>query len=278
MEALNVTAHIAWNQGDRLAAQTLAEECLALACRHGDRGLQTSALTVLGTVTADPRQAHAYREEWIAIARETGDAVELVAAVAHHGINMAYQGDLVAARAHLTEAQSLAARHGVQCDDLADYTAYLAFFEGDYEQARPLFEELLAARRQKSAVGRVPGFLRDLGIIRLRQGDFAAARTQLEEALFLNRQLGNSFGIAGCLESYAALADAEGKPARSARLFGAVERQREILKPAAVANRTSVALFKCAWRAGHSGSRGLRSSLGGGASDVARAGRRLCTG
>jgi non-specific serine/threonine protein kinase len=57
-------------------------------------------------------------------------------------------------------------------------------------------------------------------------GDYAAAATLLAESLAIARELGDTHGIAVCLETFAGLAATTGEAARAAALFGASDAVR----------------------------------------------------
>src|SRR5205085_7949450 len=69
--------------------------------------------------------------------------------------------------------------------------------------------------------------LANLGHSAVALGDFPASTAYFTESLELRQALGNTLGIAECLEGFAALASAAGRPRRAARLYGAAEALRE---------------------------------------------------
>jgi non-specific serine/threonine protein kinase len=140
------------------------------------------------------------------------------------------RGEMAAARPLLEEATEAAERSGLAhaLNYARGRVALLERFAGDYARASSLYEEHLAASREQNDLPAAAFTLRDLGALRVLQGNPAAAREYLEEATALFRRLGNRLGLIRCLEGMAQLAGASGAPARAVRLFGAAERQREV--------------------------------------------------
>lgn len=62
-----------------------------------------------------------------------------------------------------------------------------------------------------------------------RLGDYEPALISFKESMILFQELGDMLQVAGCLAGLAAVAAVKGKPAASARLFGAVEHATEVL-------------------------------------------------
>lgn len=86
----------------------------------------------------------------------------------------------------------------------------LAWSQGDYEEARALYEASLALRRQ---LGDKPGItqcLSNLGNIARSQGDYAEARRLYEESLVIDRELGDRWSIARSLSNLGLMAYEQG--------------------------------------------------------------------
>lgn len=67
----------------------------------------------------------------------------------------------------------------------------LAYNQGDFRAARPLYEESLAIARSLRDSRGVAGALNNLGLVARAQADYDQARSLYEEALLLNRKLSN---------------------------------------------------------------------------------------
>jgi predicted ATPase len=105
----------------------------------------------------------------------------------------------------------------------------LASSQGDYVSTRTLHEEALAIQRELGNRRGIANSLSGLGSVAKDQGDFALARTMYEEALALRRELGDRWGIAYSLESFAALTSVQEQAQRAARLWGAAQALREAI-------------------------------------------------
>jgi tetratricopeptide (TPR) repeat protein len=79
------------------------------------------------------------------------------------------------------------------------------FFKGNYADARSYLEESLAIARQLGERRSVAAVLQPLGMACLGQGDFTTARAYLEEALQLAREFGNKRELAAALNALAQL-------------------------------------------------------------------------
>jgi predicted ATPase/class 3 adenylate cyclase/DNA-binding CsgD family transcriptional regulator len=65
--------------------------------------------------------------------------------------------------------------------------------------------------------------LRNLAYMALRKGDYGQASALAHESLGLNVAAGEQYGVAGCLTCLAAIAAAQGQPARAVQLLSAAE-------------------------------------------------------
>jgi tetratricopeptide (TPR) repeat protein len=100
---------------------------------------------------------------------------------------------------------------------------------GDDDQAEALFQEaLVVARELPVATWHIP--LRHLAGIAIDRHDYRRARTLLEEGLALERQQGRMMGIMWFLRTFAWLAVALDQAQDAARLVGAAEAMREMIK------------------------------------------------
>lgn len=92
-----------------------------------------------------------------------------------------------------------------------DGAGVLAFRQGEYAEARALFEESLAIRRQLGDQRGTARSLGRLGRLAYDQGDGLAACCLLEEGLEINRQLGDRAGLPAALADLAHVAYYQGK-------------------------------------------------------------------
>ena len=97
--------------------------------------------------------------------------------------------------------------------------AVLARAQSDYERARALVEESIAAARSDGDKAGLAESLQELGNIADGQGDHAAARKQYEESLALRRELGDRRGLAGLLHNLGVVTQAQGDLAHARELY-----------------------------------------------------------
>jgi len=139
------------------------------------------------------------------------------------------RGDFDAARA--LEEESLAIQREI--GDLPSVAQVLnnlgevAYYQGDYVTARARLEESVAIYRQLGNDWGVSMSVNNLGMVARAEGNLAEALTRLSEGLVIRREIGD-MGIALSLEEFACLALALGSPGRAARIWGQVERLRQL--------------------------------------------------
>jgi predicted ATPase len=185
---------VAWRGGELDAAHSLYEEALALFQRMGHPLGIAATLGLLGELAlyrGDSEHARRLGEESLRMRREVGNPRDIAWTLVLLGRAALAQGDLEAARSFLTELMAIAQA----LEDAESFTCWrchlgaLAWQQGDRETARSRFTECLAARPE------------------LREGR----------------------GLAESLEGLAAIAQAEGRTGRAARLFGAAQAVRDVL-------------------------------------------------
>jgi DNA-binding CsgD family transcriptional regulator len=139
-------------------------------------------------------------------------------------INLA-DGELAAARASLEQGLALvrALRDTRSIALLAATTADAARCQGDYACAADLYGESLALYHELGNRAEIPAMLHNQGYVALGTRDYLVARELFAESLRRQHTAGNSAGIAEGLGGLAALAVAQGRLERAARLFGAAE-------------------------------------------------------
>jgi predicted ATPase/DNA-binding XRE family transcriptional regulator len=141
------------------------------------------------------------------------------------------QGNYEQAR-HLYEASLIQFRELGQLDIVLECMSNLgivAICEGDLDRADVLLHEVLQAWRTTGTPGSACWPLVGLGRIALDRGDPQSAKDMLREALELAHAHRYLHPLGGSLNALAETALAEGCPERAARLYGAVERAYEEL-------------------------------------------------
>jgi tetratricopeptide (TPR) repeat protein len=170
---------------------TLGKQCfaesLAIMRQLGDRRGIATALNGLAVLESDPNASRALAEESLAIMRELGDRQGIADSLYHLGRVARNIGSHNEARAYWMEANAL--------------------------------DEELGNRG-----GLV---LRQLGDLALASGDHAAARRFLGRFVNERHEIRDRWSVAWGLEGIGALALAEGRPERAARILGAALALRE---------------------------------------------------
>ncbi len=95
----------------------------------------------------------------------------------------------------------------------------LAYREGNYSTAHPLFDESLAIFRELNDEQGIARSLNNLGLITLEQGDYENCRLLFEESLAIQRKLGDRIGIAKSLNNLGLVALQHGDYATAYRLL-----------------------------------------------------------
>ena len=191
-KALHSAAYLALAQGDYPACDALAEQSLELYRALDDREGIGRTVHLLGHSAAWQQQygrAMALAEESLALARELGHARGIIVSLGQAGALFVEGGEHDRAAALLEEAQGLARTHG---DEDAQAWLFLT--------------------QSKLAIAR---------------GDYAAAFGRAVESLRIFHAHSTTAGVAGSLYELALVSEAEGRPERAARLFGAADALRE---------------------------------------------------
>jgi predicted ATPase/transcriptional regulator with XRE-family HTH domain len=204
--------------------------------------LRAKALVRLGTVASwqnDQAAAQPALEESLALFRELGETWSIADTLTTLGMVVLLRGDYERSRAFLEESLSLFR----QLEDRGGiamcffFMGHLAYAQGDLRQASERHQEGLSLFRQLEDTWMIANFLLHLGIVALDEGDDGQAGAYLTESLTRLRDLGDRWLAVHALEECAGLvaargagrADAAGEGRRAARLFGAVEAERETL-------------------------------------------------
>ena len=86
----------------------------------------------------------------------------------------------------------------------------LAYLQGDYEQARSLYQQSLLIQEQLGDLSGKASSLHQLGILAQNQGDYDQARSLYQQSLLIKEQLGNLSGKASSLGQLGILAQNQG--------------------------------------------------------------------
>jgi tetratricopeptide (TPR) repeat protein len=187
--SLHFLGQAANSRGDYATARALLEECIAI-CRRDPRLQPSGAESLLANSARD-------------------------------------QGDFATARSlyesALTRKTALSER-----GHFLSNRGWLAYYEGNLEDARALQEASLQLRRQLNEPRAIAVSLAVLGKIAFARGDHRTARALYAESLPLHRAVGNQWGVALVLEGLSDLA-ATDQPSRALQLAGAAARVRSAI-------------------------------------------------
>jgi predicted ATPase/class 3 adenylate cyclase len=211
------------------AALRLSDRVEAATTHSATRARLLSEAGTFAFFRTDFEHAIVLHGKALELYRELGDDSGVAFALLCLGAQHMEKGDHEQAAPFLEEALALSHRIGDK-RNIAGTLHNLAEVErqrGNYERAKALGMESIALLREmedKWQLGMVVGWL---GLLAVWSGDdHDLAERSLEEALALDRELGNWAYGAYCLESFAGLAGARAQGSRAARLWGAAEALR----------------------------------------------------
>jgi predicted ATPase len=230
--ALAVAGVVRMLDGDLEAGEDACRESLSLA-RRGEEWHRAVCLNVLGT-------AARYRGQWEEARRRYGEALGLATAG-----GLWWPGALVQAN-----------------------LGVLAGLEGRDAEAVERHEKAVGVAREGGDEWMLATCLMNTGRAVRQVGDPDRASALQDEALRSFVALENAWGIAVCLDAFAALAEDRGHHVRAARLYGAEEAVRE---------RARIALWPTIREEHEAGLRTTASALGEAAWARARAEGRALT-
>jgi tetratricopeptide (TPR) repeat protein len=141
------------------------------------------------------------------------------------------RGHWSAGRSHLRRALDREGAQGrTEARAWALYGAgALAYVQGEYAQAREMYQESLVLYRELGDRQGIALSLNGLGLLAPGRGNYGAARALLEGSLATFRELEDRLGIAGSLEGMAAILLGRAEAERAVRLWGAALALRECI-------------------------------------------------
>ena len=178
-------------------------------------------LSLSSLATGDVDRAHELAEEGLKVARRTGDLSTETYAAGNAGYALAHRGEFDEAERLLEESVRTARQLG-NVRSVANWTRALggiALTRGNYPKARLLLEESLGIHRTLGDPWGISHSLSRLALVFLGLHDNDASRRLVGESLVIEREVGDRPGQLFNFEVLAALADADGRPARAVRLY-----------------------------------------------------------
>jgi hypothetical protein len=198
------------------------------ATRDAVRAQALAAAGRLAWVADDMADCTRYQEEALAIFRELGDARGEARSLADLAFLAFEQSDLPKARPLLEEAGKISA--SLEDVRLAAHLQHvrsaIAAAAGDFAEAYALDLDSLAHYREVGDTWQAIIGAWGVGVNAAVLGHFEVSHAHLTECLQVGLELGNRWGASYPLDAFAALAVAQRKYDRAARLFGAADAQR----------------------------------------------------
>jgi predicted ATPase/class 3 adenylate cyclase len=172
------------------------------------------------------RDAQAYLERSLSIARAEGDRRLLVLVLNQLGLATFGQGDTAAARGHCEELLGIAREIGDERTLVraSNALAQIHRRDGELDAAELLYRDALGASRRLGERDVEAIVLLNLAMVAIGRGSEGAAADLLRQVLAIMQESGSRQALQSALEVAAGLASARGEWARAARLFGASER------------------------------------------------------
>jgi non-specific serine/threonine protein kinase len=172
--------------------------------------------------------AHQRYEDNLKLCQEVGDRWHIAQAIYEIAWVAEREGDLAAAQRGYESSIVMFRAIGDDIRAIGIIVVDLSpmvFRAGNYAKAHTLLEEGLTAKRQTRHqlwLG-VPLYM--LGVIAVREGDYARAKEWYAECLKFEQDIGETGHFAECLIGFASIATAKNHVERAVRLLGAAEVQ-----------------------------------------------------
>ncbi len=238
--ALRLAAALAWYWYDH-GYLSEGRHWLELVLAKDDRtdpAVTAKALIGIGALAHrqfNLTEAQSSLEQGLHLSREWSDVWHSILALINLGLVAHDQGDYARARHLHEESLQMSRAAGNDWGIGASLTnlAWAALFEEDFARARDVAEEALEFRRELNDTLGLAHTLYILGRIALEQREEPECRERLAKSVILFQQIGERWGIAACLETFA-IADVSFGASRkrallAARRWSAAERLREII-------------------------------------------------
>jgi tetratricopeptide (TPR) repeat protein len=210
--------------GDYRAAQSLADQCLALCRKLEDKQGVADVLESLGLMAwhqSDYTAAQSFFEQSLALFQEAGNRLGAADALHHLGHVTLDQGFYEQANARFQDSLSMFRETGDKesITTLVGDLGLLAYLQEDYTGARSFFEESLALYREVASKDGVARSLNRLGDLARCQGDDDRAQALYTESLTLYQQIGLKPFIAGTFHNLGYIAQHRTEYTQAATYF-----------------------------------------------------------
>jgi len=229
--ALSRMGGLARDLGEYEEAQRALEAARTSARWCSDLALEAEALHGLGLICRERGQleeARALFEQAAILQRPLMDPWALASTLNDLGIVWCHEGQLDRARPLFQESLRLKEQIGDR-QGVAYALANLGNTMDDLGEYQRLTKQSLEIKRELGDRQGIANSLFNLADLHVDQGQLAAARLELHEALTLYWQLGRRRSVAAALTGYAKLLEHEGQSAACLRLCGAADALLESL-------------------------------------------------
>ena len=168
-------------------------------------------------------QAAALARQSLDLFRSAGDEPGMARASLLAGYAALHQGDFAAAGELLDHSRAELARLGLRWDQATALgrLGCLLRERGEYGRSRARFEEALALQREVGDERGVAWTTWQLGVLAYRQAEHPRATRLCQESLALHRRLGAAYGLAHVRNTLGDLAAARGDTGEAVRLYEA---------------------------------------------------------
>ena len=168
-------------------------------------------------------------EEALSIGMEFGDRWNIATALRNLGLLENIKGNYLEARTLLEQSLVIWREMGREGKTGSAWTLIFlgdgALKHDEAEWARSLYEQAITILRELGDMNWLGYAVRRLGQLLWHEGDYEAAIVLCRESLNLNQEVGDPRGLMACLVGFAAIAVAQARLERAAKLMAAVETQ-----------------------------------------------------
>ncbi len=212
------------------AGYSLAQESLKLYRDLKDTRGQANALNLLGFIKNDMERSKSFARDALRLYRELGDLYPVAGYLAGLAQRTILEGDFSSNIASwLEEAQIIFDQLGDKSGkaDTFDLLGRIAFWRGNYEQARIFFEESMALFEQTGSLFNESWSRINLAYTILRQGDIIQAKERFGFSIQQFHKVNNMIGMVYTIEGLASLNVNQNQLERAVRLFAWADAMRE---------------------------------------------------
>jgi tetratricopeptide (TPR) repeat protein len=217
-------------QGNFEAGNSLAQESLKLYRDLKDTRGQANALNLLGFNNNDMERSKSFARDALRLYRELGDLSSVAGYLACLAQRTISEGDFSSnITGWLEEARMIYDQLGHKSGkaDMFDLLGRIAFWRGNYEQARIFFEESMALFEQTGSLFNESWSRINLAYTILRQGDIIQAKERFGFSIQQFHKVNNMIGMVYTIEGLASLNVNQNQPERATQFFAWADTMRE---------------------------------------------------